>query len=422
MKKQRRSAQEDEDQEDKRRKKQRAGPADNAGADQQDGDPTKETEWQPPPLPDKPLSAGNLDTQIRSLAHLIKSTTNVQARKSALTRIAIMIRRTLPGAKARLIGSAGLGLALPTSDVDLTVLNRSEHGRTSDLEALKRSADSTRVGRGCRVIHAKKVSILKFQDAESGLHADVSVAVPDGLTTLRWMRHELVNRPTLHPLMLVLKLYLKQNGWDDPASGGLGSYLLFVMVREATMRNPSNDLGVLLLETLTAFRELQPDPKFNHRLRVLDPCNASNNLGRTFSRHREVLCDLDVRLSSLAKAPCLSQLLAHWPLQDAAALNAASKPPHAPLRYAGGPGRGAGSFGGGKGKGKGAGRGGRGAGKGAGRGAGGRGAGGRGAGRAASRLNLGVHEGSRVKGKGKGLYSQAKSIAKKRNMSKNREH
>ena len=58
------------------------------------------------------------------------------------------------------------------------------------------------------------------------------MAVPGGLTSLAWMRAQLVERPSLHPLLLVLKLYLKQNGWDDPAFGGLGSYLLFVIVRD----------------------------------------------------------------------------------------------------------------------------------------------------------------------------------------------
>eukprot|EP00966_Prymnesium_polylepis_P013699 316252-Prymnesium_polylepis.2 len=182
------------------------------------------------------------------------------------------------------------------------------------------------------------------------------------------MRAQLVKRPALHPLMLVLKLYLKQNDWDDPASGGLGSFLLFVMVRAATSHNPSNDLGVLLLETLAAFCKLQPDPKFNHRLRVLDPCDASNNLARTFSRHRLVCDDLNVRLSSLAQAPCLSKLLARWPIEDAAALRAASKPHHAVRRYMGGAGKGAARF---KGGGKGAGKsGGKGGGKASGRGAG----------------------------------------------------
>ena len=127
-------------------------------------------------------------------------------RKAALVRITRLVRKTLSGGQARLIGSSALGLALPTSDVDLTVLGRSEAGRRADLDALQAAVQSSGLGRRCLVIHAKKVSILKFVEAQSGLSTDLSVAVPGGLTTLAWMRGQVTERPSLHPLLLVLKL------------------------------------------------------------------------------------------------------------------------------------------------------------------------------------------------------------------------
>ena len=169
-------------------------------------DPVSETEWCPPPPPVPGTAATLLDTQIRSLAQLIGSTADVQGRKAALVRITRLVRKTLPGGKARLIGSAALGLALPTSDVDLTVLGRSEAGRRADLDALQAAVQSSGLGHRCLIIHAKKVSILKFVEARSGLSTDLSVAVPGGLTTLAWMRGQLAERPSLHPLLLVLKL------------------------------------------------------------------------------------------------------------------------------------------------------------------------------------------------------------------------
>ena len=258
-------------------------------------------------------------------------------------------------------------LALPTSDVDLTVLGRSEDGRGADLDALMAAVESAGLGRRCQVIHAKKVSILKFIEAQSGLSTDLSVAVPGGLTTLAWMRGQLAARPSLQPLLLVLKLYLKQNGWDDPAFGGLGSYLLFVIVRDATAHSTSTDLGELLLEVLHRWPR-DADASRNHMLHVLDPCDAANNLGRTFRNHRAVRDDLGARLGRLSSSasPCLSQLLAQWPLSDEAALRAASRParPRA---------QGFGGFGGGAGRGrggKGSGMAGKGGGKGRGRGKG----------------------------------------------------
>ena len=341
-------------------------------------DPVSETEWRPPPLPVPDTTATLLDTQIRSLAQLIGSTDDGQGRKAALVRITRLVRKTLSGGQARLIGSAALGLALPTSDVDLTVLGRSEAGRRADLDALQAAVQSSGLGRRCLVIHAKKVSILKFVEAQSGLSTDLSVAVPGGLTTLAWMRSQLAERPSLHPLLLVLKLsapatltltltltlilsltltlplirYLKQNGWDDPAYGGLGSYLLFVIVRDATSHSTSADLGDLLLEVLRRWPR-ETDASRNHMLNVLDPCDAANNLGRTFSNHRAVRDDLSARLGSLSSSasPCLSQLLAQWPLSDADALRAASRPARPRAQGFGGFGGGAGRGKGGKGSG-----------------------------------------------------------------------
>ena len=168
-------------------------------------DPVSETEWRPPPAP-VAEAATLLDTQIRSLAQLIASTDDGHGRKAALVRITRLVRKTLSGGQARLIGSSALGLALPTSDVDLTVLGRSEAGRRADLDALQAAVQSSGLGRRCLVIHAKKVSILKFVEAQSGLSTDLSVAVPGGLTTLAWMRGQVTERPSLHPLLLVLKL------------------------------------------------------------------------------------------------------------------------------------------------------------------------------------------------------------------------
>jgi hypothetical protein len=176
--------------------------------------------------------------------------------------------------------------------------------------------------------------------------------------------------PTLPP---TLSRYLKQNGWDDPAYGGLGSYLLFVIVRDATSHSTSLDLGDLLLEVLRRWPR-ETDASRNHMLNVLDPCDDGNNLGRTFSSHRAVSDDLSARLGSLSSSapPCLSQLLAQWPLSDADALRAASRPARPRTQGFGGFGAGAGRGKGGKGSGmagKGSGKGwGKGSGKGWGKG------------------------------------------------------
>ena len=102
-------------------------------------DPVSEAEWCPPPPPVPGTHATLLDTQIRSLAQLIEGNRRrsgaqgrAEADHQAGTQDALRWTKLVAGG-VRLIGSAALGLALPTSDVDLTVLGRSEAGRSADL-------------------------------------------------------------------------------------------------------------------------------------------------------------------------------------------------------------------------------------------------------------------------------------------------
>ena len=217
-------------------------------------------------------------------------------RAAALQRVSTVVRRCLddgctpPSVEVHLLGSVATGLAVDSSDLDLTVISLrgtgSVCGRTKALETSQarqsRVADLHRI-RGAvqqaglvsrlstpMVLPYARVPILKFCEAASGLHVDVSIEQPDGLRSRDWQLRELGRRPELRPLLIVLKRFLALNGLGDTATGGVGSYLLFAMAHSLVATGTGGGgasggglggeaglqwhLGAMLLDFLCRFR------------------------------------------------------------------------------------------------------------------------------------------------------------------------
>lgn len=88
-------------------------------------------------------------------------------------------------------------------------------------------------------------------------------------------RHE-----RIRPLVVVLKLFLAHNRLGDTATGGVGSYLLFVMVHShvVTAQLPES-LGELLLSFLCEYRTTDDD-LIPGQWCVLDPLKRGMNIGK----------------------------------------------------------------------------------------------------------------------------------------------
>ncbi len=64
----------------------------------------------------------------------------------------------------------------------------------------------------------------------SGLQVDVSICNDSGLKAVQYLQQGCTTLPALRPLVLVLKLLLREHSLNDVATGGLGSWALANMV------------------------------------------------------------------------------------------------------------------------------------------------------------------------------------------------
>jgi len=165
------------------------------------------------------------------------------------------------------------------------------------------------------VLRHASVPILRFVDIVSGLPIDVSINNA-GRANADRTRIELQRRPAMRPVLLALKVLLRQLRLHETYSGGIGSHLLFAMVLKACSEgplepHPGADLGALLLRVLRQYAfTFGP-------FSLLDPFEArttSTDIGaKAFKFHEASHCfRRALRRLEAAPEPCLSCLLDGW--------------------------------------------------------------------------------------------------------------
>ena len=113
------------------------------------------------------------------------------------------------------------------------------------------------------VIPNTKIPLVKFTHAPTGLSVDVSFVKETGPQAAVLMKTFMEALPPLRPLIFVLKYFLAARVLNEPYSGGVGSYMLQLMIvsflqhRERDFMNFGNpapcNLGCLLLEFLELY-------------------------------------------------------------------------------------------------------------------------------------------------------------------------
>jgi hypothetical protein len=86
------------------------------------------------------------------------------------------------------------------------------------------------VARKVDVIDSARVPIVKLWEARSGIQIDISFDARSAVVSRALIGHFLARFPALRPLLLVAKYFVAQRGLNDTYSGGVGSFLLVLMV------------------------------------------------------------------------------------------------------------------------------------------------------------------------------------------------
>eukprot|EP00968_Pinguiococcus_pyrenoidosus_P010389 scaffold820_cov227-Pinguiococcus_pyrenoidosus.AAC.7 len=187
-----------------------------------------------------------------------------RARSRILQQVRMCLQRIFPCSQLHLFGSVACGTALPSSDLDcffihldgqMGICNRAHMGDwvgccmaqfspIAQLELLQEELYRQQWITDIVLVRSVGMPLLRFlanpyawsEEDEAGL-VSVAVDISCGMSA----RHSqgadtvLVNSyaetfPSLIPLVLVLKQYLKEQRLSDPFSGGIGSFALILLI------------------------------------------------------------------------------------------------------------------------------------------------------------------------------------------------
>ncbi|KAL3939488.1 MAG: hypothetical protein SGBAC_005794 [Bacillariaceae sp.] len=225
----------------------------------------------------------------------------MKLRNELVDRFTKLAKTVFPKSEVQLFGSQATGLCLPTSDIDIAIqLDPEDKGGTTndtttpagDAEEEKKSEKDKRekevkemenwdaptgtplhrLAAALRkqwmpelyyleVIENTRVPLVKFK--VGGIAVDVCFDQETGPQAARLMHQYMDALPPLRPLTFVLKYFMASRGLNQPYTGGVGSFLLQMMIvsflqhrERSVMRNRQPlvyNLGGLLIEFLELY-------------------------------------------------------------------------------------------------------------------------------------------------------------------------
>ncbi|CAL8465423.1 g4959 [Coccomyxa elongata] len=180
-----------------------------------------------------------------------------------------------PQCRVGLFGSQSCSMALPGSDVDITILDVSSPPKkgaagftlkqrkavVQELRRLLKVLTKLKVVCGKAQVISARVPIVKCLLMVHGVQmaADISMGVKNGIDAVPYIMHQVhFFGPSLRALTIIIKALLKQASLNERVSGGLGSYCILNVVMahlmsEGVRANSLVNLGHLLLSLLQFF-------------------------------------------------------------------------------------------------------------------------------------------------------------------------
>jgi DNA polymerase sigma len=200
--------------------------------------------------------------------HITPSRAQMKVRASIVKELTEIVNELWPSATVHVFGSQLTKILTPSSDVDITVLNipPPAKGAEHDLNKLLLDLASKITTKGiCSYVEVipAKVPIIKLDHIISGLSVDVCCMEASGLQTGALVKKMVTDYPPMRPLTILIKQFLAQRRLNETYHGGIGSFVLCMMVvsflqhRQRVEQNMdlhlSWNLGSLLIDFLTLY-------------------------------------------------------------------------------------------------------------------------------------------------------------------------
>lgn len=196
---------------------------------------------------------------------------SARLRQEAFDRVRSALEKELEGSSVLCFGSFATQLYLPQSDVDIVLLHDTLSGEALTKRVKRILKANPELFLNVDSIKAK-VPVIKFTEATSRLEFDLSFNEPSVVYVMQVVLSELRLQPEIKYLVFVLKVALKQRGMNNTFMGGIGSFLLFLLVlaflsefKEGKRRSRGGLEKVSLAEYLIEFLAFW-GKTFNHRL------------------------------------------------------------------------------------------------------------------------------------------------------------
>lgn len=151
-----------------------------------------------------------------------------QKRMASFNTIKSLLEKEIPTAKLAVFGSFATQVYLPHSDVDIVLVDDS-----SDVDELLKKTKKVmkkhpEFFENIDVIDAK-IKLIKFTAKDSGVEFDISFNEVGGVACAREIIRAMDVYPEIKYLVFIIKLALKQRAMNNTYTGGIGSFLLFLL-------------------------------------------------------------------------------------------------------------------------------------------------------------------------------------------------
>lgn len=160
--------------------------------------------------------------------------TEESTRLALVETVKSIVQMLWPESSVQVFGSYATNLFLPSSDIDICVMNSPKGGGESPtFHEHMELAQAIRNVRGMakRVNFIKaKVPLVKIIARESNVQCDISFNRSNGPGNVPVIKNYIAMYPALRPLLMVLKCFLQQRSLNEVFSGGLGSYSVLLLV------------------------------------------------------------------------------------------------------------------------------------------------------------------------------------------------
>jgi DNA polymerase sigma len=176
-----------------------------------------------------------LHFEIIEFARFISPTrAEVEVRQNLVRTITSIVQTLWPQSRVEVFGSYATDLYLPTSDIDICVMDTPEGGGqapdfTEHLELAQAIRNVKEFARRVNFIKAR-VPLVKIVARTSNVQCDISFNRKNGPDNVPVIQKYLTDYPAVRPLLMVLKCFLQQRSLNEVFSGGLGSYSVLLLV------------------------------------------------------------------------------------------------------------------------------------------------------------------------------------------------